>query len=134
MAGDKTYITDDQGKLHRATRVHAVTPTDIVWSNNRNDYSVQVKIDGKWHRAILTYNVSAATYFDNVNIDKALVTGADGKQHTALIVNPENAVTLSPIKTDEHAVLDGTTTGETAVCTYSEAWSDIQWQDNVNVY
>lgn len=134
MAGDKTYITDDQGKLHRATRVHAVTPTDIVWSNNRNDYSVQVKIDGKWHRAILTYDVSAATYFDNVNIDKALVTGADGKQHTALIVNPENAVTLSPIKTDEHALVNGTTTGETAVSTYSENWSDVKWQDNVNVY
>lgn len=134
MAGDKTYITDDQGKMHRATRVYAVTPEDIVWSDNRNDYSVQVRIDGKWHRAILTYDVSADSYFDNVNIDKALVTGADGKQHTALIVNPENAVTLSPIKTDEHAVLDGTTTGETAVCTYSEAWSDIVWQDNINVY
>lgn len=134
MAGDKTYITDDQGKMHRATRVYAVTPEDIVWSSNRNDYSVQVRIDGKWHRAILTYDVSADSYFDNVNIDKALVTGADGKQHTALIVNPENAVTLSPIKTDEHAVLDGTTTGETAVCTYSEAWSDIVWPDNINVY
>lgn len=134
MAGDKTYITDDQGKMHRATRVHAVTPTNIVWSSNPNDYAVQVLIDGKWHRAILTYDVSGASYFDNVNIDKALVVGADGKNHTALIVSSEAAVTLSSIKTDEHALVDGTTTGETAVCTYTETWGNIEWEDNVNVY
>lgn len=134
MAGDKTYITDQQGKQHRATRVHAVTPTNIVWSSNPNDYAVQVLIDGKWHRAILTYDVSGASYFDNVNIDKALVVGADGKNHTALIVSSEAAVTLSSIKTDEHALVNGTTTGETAVCTYTEAWGNIEWEDNVNVY
>ena len=134
MAGDKTYITDNQGKLHRATRVHAVTPTDIVWSSNPNDYTVQVKIDGKWHRAILTMDAGAAQFFDNINIDKALVTGADGKQHTALIVKPESTVTLSDIKTDTHGTIAGTTTGETAMSTYSENWSDVKWQDNVNVY
>lgn len=134
MAGDKTYITDGQGKLHRATRVHAVTPTDIVWSSNPNDYTVQVKIDGKWHRAVLTMDAGSSTFFDNINIDKALVTGADGKQHTALIVKPESTVTLSDIKTDTHGTIAGTTTGETAVSTYSENWSDVKWQDNVNVY
>lgn len=134
MAGDKTYITDDQGKLHRATRVHAVTPTDIVWSSNPNDYTVQVKIDGKWHRAVLTMDAGSSTFFDNINIDKALVTGADGKQHTALIVKPESTVTLSDIKTDTHGTIAGTTTGETAVSTYSENWSNVKWQDNVNVY
>lgn len=134
MAGDKTYITDSQGKLHRATRVHAVTPTDIVWSSNPNDYTVQVKIDGKWHRAVLTMDAGSSTFFDNINIDKALVTGADGKQHTALIVKPESTVTLSNIKTDTHGTIAGTTTGETAVSTYSENWSDVKWQDNVNVY
>lgn len=134
MAGDKTYITDDQGKQHRATRVHAVTPTDIVWSSNPNDYSVQVKIGGKWHRAILTMDAGASTFFENVNIDKALVVGSDGKNHTALIVKPESTATLSDIKTDEHALVSGTTTGETAVVTYSENWSNVKYQDNVNVY
>ena len=134
MAGDKTYITDNQGKQHRATRVHAVTPTDIVWSSNPNDYSVQVKIGGKWHRAILTMDAGASTFFENVNIDKALVVGSDGKNHTALIVKPESTVTLSDIKTDEHALVSGTTTGETAVVTYEENWSNVKYQDNVNVY
>lgn len=134
MAGDKTYITDGQGKLHRATRVHAVTPTDIVWSSNPNDYTVQVKIGGKWHRAVLTMDAGAAQFFDNVNIDKGLVVGTDGKTHTALIVKPESTVTLSDIKTDTHGTIAGTTTGETAVSTYSENWSDVKWQDNVNVY
>lgn len=134
MAGDKTYITDSQGKQHRATRVHAVTPTDIVWSSNPNDYSVQVKIGGKWHRAILTMDAGASTFFENVNIDKALVVGSDGKNHTALIVKPESTATLSDIKTDEHALVSGTTTGETAVVTYSENWSNVKYQDNVNVY
>lgn len=134
MAGDKTYITDGQGKRHRATRVHAVTPSDIVWSSNPNDYSVQVKINGEWHRAILTMDAGASTFFENVNIDKALVVGSDGKNHTALIVKPESTVTLSDIKTDEHALVSGTTTGETAVVTYSENWADVKYQDNINVY
>lgn len=134
MAGDKTYITDDQGKLHRATRVHAVTPTDIVWSSNPNDYTVQVKIGGKWHRAVLTMDAGTSTFFDNINIDKGLIIGSDGKTHTALIVKPESTVTLSSIKTDEHALVSGTTTGETAVVTYEETWGSVKYQDNVNVY
>lgn len=134
MAGDKTYITDGQGKQHRATRVHAVTPTDIVWSSNPNDYTVQVKINGEWHRAVLTMDAGVATFFENLNIDKGLIVGADGKSHTALIVKPESTVTLSSIKTDEHALVNGTTTGETAVVTYEENWSDVKYQDNINVY
>lgn len=135
MAGDKTYIEDDFGKKHRATRTKAVTPESIVWSNNPNDYTVQVRVSGKWHRAILTYAVEDATFFDNINIDKALVTGGDGKTHTALIVSPEASnVVMSPIPTDEHSIIEGTTTGETVVNTYSENWSNVVWQDNVNVY
>ena len=134
MAGDKTYITDGNGKLHRATRTHKVTPESIVWSSNPNDYAVQVRIDGKWHRAFLTMDAGTATYFDNINIDKALVTGTDGKTHTCLICSPEASVTMSSIKTDQHSLVAGTTTGETAVNVYSETWSNVQWQDNVNVY
>jgi hypothetical protein len=134
MAGDKTYITDGNGKLHRATRTHKVTPESIVWSSNPNDYAVQVRIDGKWHRAFLTMDAGTATYFDNINIDKALVTGGDGKTHTVLICSPEASVTMSSIKTDQHSLVAGTTTGETAVNVYSETWSNVQWQDNVNVY
>ena len=135
MAGDKTYITDQNNLNHRATRVKKVTPTDIVWSSNPNDYSVQVLIDGKWHRAILTYDVKDAIFFDNINVDKALIEGDDGKNHTALIVNPvAEDVTMSPIQTDDHSVIQGTTKGETALNIYSEEWSDIEWEDNVNVY
>lgn len=134
MAGDKTYITDSNGKLHRATRTHKVAPESIVWSSNPNDYAVQVRIDGKWHRAFLTMGAGTATYFDNINIDKALVTGGDGKTHTCLICSPEASVTMSSIKTDQHSLVAGTTTGETAVNVYSETWSNVQWQDNVNVY
>lgn len=135
MAGDKTYIADSSEKLHRATMTKAVTPTDIVWSSNPNDYTVQVLVDGKWHRAVLTCDVQTASFFSDPNIDKALVTGTDGKTHTALIVAPQTAgVVMSKIPTDDHSTLADTTTGETALNVYSEEWSDIQWQDNVNVY
>lgn len=135
MAGDKTYITNNENKLHRATRVKSVTPSSIVWSSNPNDYTVQVLVDGKWHRAVLTYDVSDAQFFEDVNIDKALVTGGDGKTHTALLVSPEaNEVIMSPIPTDDHSLISGTTTGETVLNTYSEDWSNVVWQDNVNVY
>lgn len=135
MAGDKTYIADSSEKLHRATMTKAVTPTDIVWSSNPNDYTVQVLVDGKWHRAVLTCDVQTESFFSDPNIDKALVTGTDGKTHTALIVAPQTAgVVMSKIPTDDHSTLADTTTGETALNVYSEEWSDIQWQDNVNVY
>ena len=58
---------------------------DIVYSNNPNEDSAQVKVENKFHKASLVRSVgdSEVIYQDNVNVDKVLFTGEDGKKHTA---------------------------------------------------
>lgn len=134
MANDKTYISDAEELLHRATRTFVPTPTEVKFSSNVNDYKVQILVDGKWHSAVLTYTMEDPTLFNDPNIDKAFVEDENSKKHTALLVAPqEGNVTLSPIPTDIYGTLANTTTGEVAMATYEEEWVEVKFENNINI-
>lgn len=134
MANDKVYVTGADGNLHKVTRAFVPEATEVKFSSNVNDYKVQIKVDGKWHSAVLVHYLPDPSLFDNVNIDKAIVEDADGGKHTALLFQAYTGdVTLSSIPTDIYATIDGTTTGEVAMATYIEEWADVKYENNLNV-
>ena len=134
MANDKVYVTDADSNLHKATRAFVPEVTEVKFSSNVNDYKVQIKVDGKWHSAVLVHYLPNPSLFDDVNIDKAIVEDTDGGKHTALLFQAcIDDVTLSSIPTDIYATIDGTTTGEVAMATYIEEWADVKYEKNINV-
>ena len=134
MANDKVYVTDSSSNLHKATRAFVPEASEVKFSSNVNDYKVQIKVDGKWHSAVLVHFLANPVLFDDVNIDKAIVEDEDGEKHTALLFQAYSGdVTLSSIPTDIYATIDGTTTGEVAMATYIEEWADVKYEDNLNV-
>lgn len=133
MANDKTYIMGGDGKQHRATRVFIPEPSEVKFSSNVNDYKVQIKVDGKWHSAVLVCHISDPVLFDNVNIDKAIVEDENNVKHTASLVAVESSVNMSSISTDIYGTLADTTKGEVAMAIYEEQWTDIKFEKNINI-
>lgn len=133
MANDKTYVVGGDGNQHRATRVFITEPTEVKFSSNVNDYKAQIKVDGKWHSAVLVCHIADPVLFDNVNIDKAIVEDEDNVKHTASLVAVESSVTMSSIPTDIYGTLTSTTTGEVAMAVYEETWADVKFEKNINI-